>query len=64
MGKIISKFMICCLGRDEEEEQIKEEIEEIIEEKEENHYSTCNLDYLEYGTTIRYYILNNVHRQY
>jgi hypothetical protein len=77
MGILFSTLRNCCLGRDEEKEEIKEkEIKEKEETKEENHY---NLDYsdkgtlshagydvpsyldnLEYGTTIRYYILNNV----
>ena len=47
----------CCFGRDEEKENIKEE-------KEENQYNLDYIDNLEYGNAIKYYILNNVHRQF
>jgi hypothetical protein len=64
MGKIISKFMICCLGRENEEEE-EYEIKEIEEEKEENNYD-YNFDYLdtlENGQMIKYYILKNMYKE-
>ena len=66
MGKIISKFMFCCLSRESEEKEEYETIEIEEEEIEENNldYDFSYLDNLENGNQIKYYILKNMYKEH
>ena len=61
MGKIVSKFMACCYDRENEEDQYTKPLEKELEK---NPKQFEYLDNHEYGTLIKYYILNNTNRQY
>ena len=63
MGKIISKFMMCCLARDDDDDEI--DVDVVEEKYEENlEYNFDYLDTLENGTAIKYYILKNMYKEH